>query len=75
MNLRHLLRMSRWAHRPPTAKRVKMVFLVILFCLLLVALERLLGWPDWLTVDGNANRRFRPILLKNNVLRVQKIGP
>ncbi len=51
MNLRHLLRMSRWARNPPSEKKVKLVIGVIVLCLILVAVERLFGWPAWLTPD------------------------
>lgn len=51
MNLRHLLRMSRWARNPPSEKKVKLVIGVIVLCLILVAMERLFGWPAWLTPD------------------------
>ncbi len=49
MNPRWLLRMSRWAAHPPSWARVKLVFGVILLCLLLAGIERFFGWPDWLT--------------------------
>ena len=54
-NPRQMLRMSRWARNPPSAQRVKMVAGIIVFCLLLFAIERIFGWPEWLTVD-NARR-------------------
>lgn len=47
-----LLRMVRWAKHPPSAGRVKLVLAVLAACLLLVAVERLAGWPEALTVDG-----------------------
>ncbi len=39
MNLRHLLRMSRWARNPPSARRVVLVFAVVAICLVLAGLE------------------------------------
>lgn len=59
MNLTWLLRMSRWARRPPSWGRVKLVVGVVVMCLLLVAAERFIGWPDWLTVNGGG-RMIRP---------------
>ncbi len=56
MNLRHFLRMARWARHPPSERRVKLVIAVLALCLLLVLIERLFGWPDWLTLE---NARFR----------------
>ncbi|MGI3167612.1 hypothetical protein ACRARG_00560 [Pseudooceanicola sp. C21-150M6] len=43
------LRMSRWARNPPSAARVKLVLAVIALCLAIVGLEKLVGFPDWLT--------------------------
>ncbi len=51
MKFRHLIRMSQWARNPPSEKRVKLVFGVILACLVLVLIERFVGWPDALTLD------------------------
>ena len=51
MNLRHLMRMARWARNPPSEKRVILVFVVIALCLALVAVEKWIGWPAWPTVN------------------------
>ncbi len=55
MNPRWLLRMARWARNPPSPGRVKLVLAVVALCLLLLAIERLFGWPEALTVN-----RLRP---------------
>lgn len=57
-----LVRMARWARHPPSARRVLLVAGVIAACLALVAVERWVGWPDWLTVSGTGGRPglFRP---------------
>ncbi|RBW53441.1 hypothetical protein DS909_14510 [Phaeobacter gallaeciensis] len=47
MNMRHLLRMSRWARNPPSEKKVIMVFAIIAFCLILFGIEYAGFWPDW----------------------------
>ena len=53
MNQLHwLLRAKRWVQNPPSEGRVKLVLGVVALCLLLVAIERFVGWPDWMTVDG-----------------------
>ncbi|QYK40205.1 MAG: hypothetical protein KF887_12240 [Paracoccaceae bacterium] len=49
--LRLLLRMRRLAQNPPSWGRVVLVVGVIAACLLLVAVEMFIGWPDWLTLD------------------------
>ena len=55
---RWLLRMARWARKPPSAARVRLVAGVIVLCLVLFAIERLFGWPDWLM--PTAVRPLRP---------------
>lgn len=57
MNTRWLLRMSRWARNPPSAKRVKFVFAIVAICLALFALEYMFGVPDWMKIERT---RFRP---------------
>jgi len=41
--------MSRWALNPPSEKKVKFVFGIILLCLALFLIERYIGWPDALS--------------------------
>ncbi|RDC73080.1 hypothetical protein DLJ49_08170 [Rhodovulum sp. 12E13] len=48
--LHWLFRMKRWADRPPPPARVLLVVGVIVACLGLVAVERWVGWPDWMGV-------------------------
>ena len=45
---RHFLRMARWAKRPPSERRVKLVLRIIAAALVSVALERLFGTPAWM---------------------------
>jgi hypothetical protein len=51
MNLWWLLRAKRWAQNPPSAGRVRLVLAVLAVCVVLVVIERTVGWPDWLTVE------------------------
>lgn len=51
MNLRHLLRMSKWARNPPSEKKVKLVIGIIVICLILFAIERWIGVPDWMQME------------------------
>ncbi|WP_369914626.1 hypothetical protein [Maritimibacter sp. 55A14] len=51
--------MAKWAHRPPSERRVKIVLSIIALCLLLGGIEYFIGWPDWLTTNGGA-RGARP---------------
>jgi len=52
VNWFHLLRMARWARNPPSAGKVKLVLAIIAFCLGLYAVERWVGWPEALSVEG-----------------------
>ena len=51
MNPIWLLRMSRWARNPPSAKRVKLVFGIIVLALVIVGIEWMGWWPDWATAE------------------------
>jgi hypothetical protein len=51
-----LLRMAQWARRPPSARRALLVAGVVAACLALVAVERWIGWPDWMTVERAVGR-------------------
>ncbi|MGR3466003.1 hypothetical protein [Limimaricola sp.] len=50
MNIHWLLRLAHWARHPPSPRQVAVIAGVILFCLLLVGIEYLWGWPDALRV-------------------------
>ncbi len=55
MNTRWFLFMARWARNPPSAKKVRFVFAIIVLCLILLAIETFIGWPEALT----PNRMYR----------------
>lgn len=50
-NPRHFLRMARWARNPPSENRVLLAIGVIVLCLGLWAVEKWVGWPDWLITN------------------------
>lgn len=50
-NLIWLIRASRWARNPPSARMVRLVLAVIALGLLLAGLEHFGLWPDWATLD------------------------
>lgn len=52
MNFGWLMRAKRWAQNPPSMGRVKFVLGIIALCVVLYAIERLYGWPEWLTPNG-----------------------
>jgi hypothetical protein len=57
-NFRHMLRMSKWARHPPSDRQVRLVLGILLVCLLLFGLERIFGWPAWLTLPGTPRGRI-----------------
>ncbi len=57
MILRHLLRMSRWARKPPSDQRVKLVLGLIVLCLVIAGVEYMGWWPEWATSQP---RKLRP---------------
>lgn len=52
MNLNWLIRMSKWARKPPSAARVKFVLAILAAAFALWGIEQLWGWPEALTVNG-----------------------
>ncbi|OWY15281.1 hypothetical protein B6V72_01410 [Thioclava sp. F34-6] len=60
MNYTWLLRMARWARRPPSMTQVKIVAVVTLAVIAIVVIEKLGYWPDWATVNPRALRAPRP---------------
>ena len=49
MRLIGLLRMAKWARKPPSAKMVRLGAVVLALCLVLLGIEYIFGWPDALT--------------------------
>lgn len=58
MNPRHLLKMAKWAHRPPSTKRVIFVFSIIGICLVLFGIEYFIGLPDWMSAEWVRRPKF-----------------
>lgn len=58
LNPRQLFRMTRWARKPPSASRVKLVLAVIAIALVIFGLEKLFGTPDWMQLPGWGGRRL-----------------
>jgi hypothetical protein len=52
MNQNWFLRMAQWARHPPSPQRVKLVLTVIALCFVIYAIERWIGWPEWLQVNS-----------------------
>lgn len=63
MNPRQLFRMAKWARKPPSEARVKLVLAVIAIALALWGLERVFGVPDWMKLPemrGGARHLPKP---------------
>ncbi|MDF1620677.1 hypothetical protein P0X85_09125 [Defluviimonas nitratireducens] len=56
MNMTWLMRMARWARRPPSMRQVRIVAVVIAVVLVIAGLEWLGLWPDWATVEPRGGR-------------------
>ena len=53
MNPRFFLKMARIARHPPSRKTILLWIVVVGIALVLFGIERLIGWPDWLTVNSH----------------------
>jgi len=54
-----LLQAKRWAHRPPSEKRIKLVVVVVAISLVLFGIEYFFGWPEALTLTSSNGRVLR----------------
>lgn len=48
---RLLVRAAIWVRRPPSRHVVIAAAVAVALSLVLVGIERFIGWPDWLTAD------------------------
>jgi len=53
MNPRFFLKMARIARHPPSKNTILLCIAVVGIALVLFGIERLIGWPDWLTVNSH----------------------
>lgn len=51
MNMMWLIRAKRWVKNPPSPARIKLVFGVVLVCLVLVGIEKFIGVPEWMQLE------------------------
>jgi len=51
VNITWLLRMARWARRPPGPRTVRLWLIVIGAALVIAGIELFFGWPDMLTLE------------------------
>lgn len=57
-NMNWLLRASKWARNPPSAKMVKLVLGIIALGIAIVVIEKLGYWPDWARVENGRGMRL-----------------
>ncbi|QQA44664.1 hypothetical protein [Pelagovum pacificum] len=57
--LRWLMRAKRWANRPPSESRVKLVIGAIVITLAIAGFATFVGWPDWAQTDGVGRNAVR----------------
>ncbi|SEO17502.1 hypothetical protein SAMN04489859_104114 [Paracoccus alcaliphilus] len=56
-NLIWLLRATKWARNPPSARMVKLVLAIIAAAILIFAIEKMGLWPEWAQLEhGRAPR-------------------
>ncbi len=49
--MRWFIRMAQWARHPPPMWKVKLIFGVVLVCLVIYGIELIWGWPEFLTLN------------------------
>jgi hypothetical protein len=56
--VRLMMRLALLFRRPPSRRRAWIILVVLAVSAVLVGIERLVGWPDWLTPDRGTIRRM-----------------
>lgn len=57
-NLVWLLRASKWARHPPSARMVKLVLAIIAVGIAIIVLEKMGWWPDWAMMERGRGGRL-----------------
>ena len=55
------VRMARWVRNPPSKAQVQLILGVIAIMVVVLGVEQLIGWPDWMTVNGAPARALPQI--------------
>lgn len=53
------IRLAQWFRNPPSPRMVAIVIGVVAICLIIVGIERIYGWPAWLTLGDQPPRIIR----------------
>lgn len=55
---RILFRLAQWHRNPPSRRFVAILLATLLAAAAIVLVEKVLGWPDWLTTERVPIRRI-----------------
>ncbi len=48
---RLLIRLAQWFRHPPSPTQIKVILATLVICVILVLIEKFVGWPDWATAQ------------------------
>jgi hypothetical protein len=55
---RILIRLAQWHRNPPSRRWVRIAVVTLVLVAVVVAIERLFGWPEWLRTEPVPVRRM-----------------
>lgn len=55
---RILIRLAQWHRNPPSRRWVQIAVVTLILVAVIVAIEKLVGWPDWLRTERVPIRRI-----------------
>jgi hypothetical protein len=55
---RILLRLAQWQRNPPSRRWVQIAVVTLIFVVVIVLIEKFVGWPDWLRTERVPIRRL-----------------
>ncbi len=54
------IRLAQWFRHPPSRPQAILIAFTLVACLVLVLVERFIGWPAWATLGDQGPRIMRP---------------
>jgi hypothetical protein len=60
VNITWLMRMAKWARRPPSMLHVKIAAVAFLAAIVIVVVDKLGYWPDWAKLNPRGLRNWKP---------------
>jgi hypothetical protein len=55
---RLLIRLAQWHRNPPSRRWVRIAVVTLVLVTVIVVVEKLVGWPDWLRTEPVPIRRM-----------------